>query len=114
MSVAIGLTGADGNYAFVALLRQLYCICQPIEVLFFTGLQRRIGSGQQVEIRHIAKKILEGNFRGVMATSLTPGQLNEDKVPFDRTLFKEAKDDLQKLRLVHYPLIIQNISDDIR
>ena len=186
MFIAIGLTGAVGAWAFVALLRQLYYICQPSEVLIFAGLRRRIGSGQQVgyrtvrggsalripvleevmrldlsnmtidlrvenayskggiplnvsgvanikisgdepgihnaierligkeqsEIRHIAKETLEGNLRGVMA-SLTPEQLNEDKVTFARTLLEEAEDDLQKLGLVLDTLQIQNISDDV-
>ena len=187
MFIAIGLTGAAGAWAFVALLRQLYYICQPSEVLIFSGLRRQIGSGQQVgyrtvrggsalripvleevtrldlsnmtidlrvenayskggiplnvsgvanikisgdepgihnaierligkeqdEIRHIAKETLEGNLRGVMA-SLTPEQLNEDKVTFARTLLEEAEDDLQKLGLVLDTLQIQNISDDVR
>ena len=187
MFIAIGLTGAAGAWAFVALLRQLYYICQPSEVLIFSGLRRRIGSGQQVgyrtvrggsalripvleevtrldlsnmtidlrvenayskggiplnvsgvanikisgdepgihnaierligkeqdEIRHIAKETLEGNLRGVMA-SLTPEQLNEDKVTFARTLLEEAEDDLQKLGLALDTLQIQNISDDVR
>ena len=42
MFIAIGLTGAAGAWAFVALLRQLYYICQPSEVLIFSGLRRRI------------------------------------------------------------------------
>ena len=187
MFIAIGLTGAAGAWAFVALLRQLYYICQPSEVLIFAGLRRSTGSGQEVgyrtvrggsalripvleevmrldlsnmtidlrvenayskggiplnvsgvanikisgdepgihnaierligkeqdEIRHIAKETLEGNLRGVMA-SLTPEQLNEDKVTFARTLLEEAEDDLQKLGLALDTLQIQNISDDVR
>ena len=187
MFVAIGLTGAAGLWAFILLLRQLYYICQPSEVLIFAGLRRRTGSGQtlgyrtvrggsalripvleevmrldlsnmiidlrvenayskggiplnvsgvanikisgdepgihnaierligksQDEIRHIAKETLEGNLRGVMS-SLTPEQLNEDKVTFARTLLEEAEDDLQRLGLVLDTLQIQNISDDVR
>ena len=187
MFVALGLTGAAGLWAFVILLRQLYYICQPSEVLIFAGLRRRTGSGQTVgyrtvrggsalripvleevmrldlsnmiidlrvenayskggiplnvsgvanikisgdepgihnaierligksqdEIRHIAKETLEGNLRGVMS-SLTPEQLNEDKVTFARTLLEEAEDDLQRLGLVLDTLQIQNISDDVR
>ena len=187
MLIAIGLTGAAGLWAFVVLLRQLYYICQPSEVLIFAGLRRNTGSGQRVgyrtvrggsalriplledvmrldlsnmiidlrvdnaysrggvplnvsgvanikisgdepgihnaierligksqeEIRHIAKETLEGNLRGVMA-SLTPEQLNEDKITFARTLLEEAEDDLQKLGLVLDTLQIQNISDDVR
>ena len=187
MFVALGLTGAAGLWAFILLLRQLYYICQPSEVLIFAGLRRRTGSGQNVgyrtvrggsalripvleevmrldlsnmiidlrvenayskggiplnvsgvanikisgdepgihnaierligksqdEIRHIAKETLEGNLRGVMS-SLTPEQLNEDKVTFARTLLEEAEDDLQRLGLVLDTLQIQNISDDVR
>ena len=187
MFVAIGLTGAAGLWAFILLLRQLYYICQPSEVLIFAGLRRRTGSGQTVgyrtvrggsalripvleevmrldlsnmiidlrvenayskggiplnvsgvanikisgdepgihnaierligksqdDIRHIAKETLEGNLRGVMS-SLTPEQLNEDKVTFARTLLEEAEDDLQRLGLVLDTLQIQNISDDVR
>ena len=187
MFIALGLTGAAGVWAFVVLLRQLYYICQPSEVLIFAGLRRTTGSGKPVgyrtrrggsalriplleevmrldlsnmiidlrvenaysrggiplnvsgvanikisgdepgihnaierligksqdEIRHIAKETLEGNLRGVMA-SLTPEQLNEDKVTFARTLLEEAEDDLQKLGLVLDTLQIQNISDDVR
>ena len=187
MFVAIGLTGAAGLWAFIILLRQLYYICQPSEVLIFAGLRRSTGSGQSVgyrtvrggsalripvleevmrldlsnmiidlqvenayskggiplnvtgvanikisgdepgihnaierligksqdDIRHIAKETLEGNLRGVMS-SLTPEQLNEDKITFARTLLEEAEDDLQRLGLVLDTLQIQNISDDVR
>ena len=187
MFIAIGLTGAAGFWAFVVLLRQLYYICQPSEVLIFAGLRRTTGTGQKVgyrtvrggsalriplleevmrldlsnmiidlrvdnayskggiplnvsgvanikisgdepgihnaierligksqdEIRHIAKETLEGNLRGVMS-SLTPEQLNEDKITFARTLLDAAADDLQKLGLVLDTLQIQNISDDVR
>ena len=187
MFFAVGLTGAAGLWAFVVLLRQLYYICQPSEVLIFSGLGKTTGDGRKVgyrtvrggsalripvleevmrldlsnmiielrvenayskggiplnvagvanikisgdepgihnaierligksqdEIRHIAKETLEGNLRGVMA-SLTPEQLNEDKITFARTLLEEAEDDLQKLGLVLDTLQIQNISDDVR
>ncbi len=187
MFLAIGLTGAAGLWAFIILLRQLYYICQPSEVLIFAGLRRNTGSGKPVgyrtvrggsalripvleevmrldlsnmiidlrvenayskggiplnvsgvanikisgdepgihnaierligksqeEIRHIAKETLEGNLRGVMS-SLTPEQLNEDKITFARTLLEEAEDDLQRLGLVLDTLQIQNISDDVR
>ena len=76
------------------------------------AIERLIGKSQD-EIRHIAKETLEGNLRGVMA-SLTPEQLNEDKITFARTLLEEAEDDLQKLGLVLDTLQIQNISDDVR
>ena len=53
MLIAIGLTGAAGLWAFVVLLRQLYYICQPSEVLIFAGLRRNTGSGQRVGYRTV-------------------------------------------------------------
>ena len=76
------------------------------------AIERLIGKSQE-EIHHIAKETLEGNLRGVMA-SLTPEELNEDKITFARTLLEEAEDDLQKLGLILDTLQIQNISDDVR
>ena len=51
MLIAIGLTGAAGVWAFVVLLRQLYYICQPSEVLIFAGLRRTTGTGERVGYR---------------------------------------------------------------
>ena len=187
MAIAFLVSIGGGIWAFVTLLRKLYFICQPSEVLIFSGLRRSTSDGKivgyrtvrggssiripvleevmrldlsnmiidlrvdnayskggiplnvsgvanikisgdepgidnaierligktQDEIRHIAKETLEGNLRGVMA-SLTPEQLNEDKITFARTLLEEAEDDLQKLGLVLDTLQIQNISDDVR
>jgi len=60
----------------------------------------------------LAKQTLEGNLRGVLA-SLTPEQVNEDKIAFAKSLLDEAEDDLEKLGLVLDNLQIQNISDEV-
>ena len=162
MAFAFLISVGGGIWAFVTLLRKLYFICQPSEVLIFAGLRRSTSDGTTVgyrtvrggssiripvleevmrldlsnmiidlrvenayskggiplnvsgvanikisgdepgidnaierligktqdEIRHIAKETLEGNLRGVMA-SLTPEQLNEDKITFDRREFRD-------------------------
>ena len=184
---SIGFTVVAAGSAFTLVLRRLYYICQPSEVLIFAGSRTVTSSGQTVgyrlvkggsslrlpvfeevmrmdlsnmiidlkvdnayskggvplnvtgvanikvsgnepgihnaierllgksqeQIQRIAKETLEGNLRGVMA-SLTPEQLNEDKITFARTLLDEAEEDLQKLGLVLDTLQIQNISDDVR
>ena len=53
MFIAVGLTGAAGLCAFVVLLRQLYFICQPSEVLIFSGLSRNTGDGRRVGYRTV-------------------------------------------------------------
>ena len=64
-------------------------------------------------IEQLAKETLEGNLRGVLA-SLTPEQVNEDKIAFAKILLEEAEDDLEKLGLVLDNLQIKNISDEVR
>ena len=184
---SVGITAVAAGSAFAMVLKRLYYICQPSEVLIFAGLRTVTSSGKTVgyrlvkggssvrlpvfeevmrmdlsnmiidlkvdnayskggvplnvtgvanikvsgnepgihnaierllgksqeQIQRIAKETLEGNLRGVMA-SLTPEQLNEDKITFARTLLDEAEEDLQKLGLVLDTLQIQNISDDVR
>ncbi|MCG9892323.1 MAG: flotillin family protein [Thermosynechococcaceae cyanobacterium MS004] len=176
-----------GSGSLALIIRNLYYICPPSEVLIFAGSRRRTQSGRQVgyrivkggssiriplleramrmnltnmiielrvsnayskggiplkvdgvanikiageeptihnaierllgksskEIEQIAKETLEGNLRGVLA-SLTPEQVNEDKIAFAKSLLDEAEDDLEKLGLVLDTLQIQNISDDVR
>jgi flotillin len=176
-----------GTGAGIFVIRNLYYICQPNEVLIFAGGSRRLADGRRVgyrlvkggssvrlplleralrmdltnmiidlkvsnayskggipltvegvanikiageepaihnaierllgktreDIEQMAKETLEGNLRGVLA-SLTPEQVNEDKIAFAKSLLDEAEDDLEKLGLVLDTLQIQNISDDVR
>jgi flotillin len=62
-------------------------------------------------IYKIAKDTLEGNLRGVLAT-LTPEEVNEDRLKFAASLIDEADNDLQQLGLQLDTLKIQNVSDD--
>ncbi|NEO30305.1 MAG: flotillin family protein [Symploca sp. SIO3C6] len=75
------------------------------------AIERLLGKSRQ-QIEQLAKETLEGNLRGVLA-SLTPEQVNEDKIAFAKSLLEEAEDDLEKLGLVLDNLQIQNISDDV-
>jgi flotillin len=182
----LALFGLGGG-SLALVIRNLYYICQPSEVIIFAGSQQQTPTGQQVgyrlvkggssirvplleralrmdltnmiidlrvsnayskggiplkvegvanikiageeptihnaierllgkdrkEIEQMAKETLEGNLRGVLA-SLTPEQVNEDKIAFAKSLLEEAEDDLEKLGLVLDTLQIQNISDDVR
>lgn len=81
------------------------------EPTIHNAIERLLGKSQK-QIEKIAQQTLEGNLRGVLA-SLTPEQVNEDKMAFARSLLEEAEDDLQKLGLVLDNLQVQNISDDV-
>ncbi len=63
------------------------------------------------EIHKIAKDTLEGNLRGVLAT-LTPEEVNEDRLKFAQSLIDEADNDLKQLGLQLDTLKIQNVSDE--
>ncbi len=62
-------------------------------------------------VEQIAKETLEGNMRGVLAT-LTPEEVNDDRLKFARSLLAEAEHDLTRLGLVLDNLKIQSVSDD--
>jgi flotillin len=64
------------------------------------------------EIMQIAKDTLEGNLRGIVAT-LTPEEVNEDRLKFAQTLIEEADEDMKKLGLELDTLKIQNVTDEV-
>lgn len=63
-------------------------------------------------IQQIAKENLEANLRGVLST-LTPEEVNEDRLKFAQTLIDEADDDIRKLGLELDVLKIQNVTDQV-
>jgi flotillin len=75
------------------------------------AIERFLGVGRD-RIMAVAKETLEGNLRGVLAT-LTPEEVNEDKIKFAQSLLDEAEDDLRRLGLELDTLKIQDVSDDV-
>ena len=68
--------------------------------------------GREVrEIQLVAQQTLEGAVREVIAT-LTPEEVNEDRLKFAESLMTTAEDDLHKLGLQLDTLKIQNVHDD--
>lgn len=64
------------------------------------------------EISRVARETLEGNLRGVVAT-LTPEELNEDRLRFAERIAEDVSRDLSKLGLQLDILKIQSVSDDV-
>ena len=62
-------------------------------------------------IGQIAKETLEANLRGVLAT-LSPEEVNEDRLKFSQQLINEADDDIKTLGLDLDVMKIQNVTDD--
>ena len=74
------------------------------------AIERFLGRTRD-EIMKVARETLEGNLRGVLAT-LTPEEVNRDRVKFAEELLTEADKDLKSIGLELDTLKIQNVSDD--
>jgi flotillin len=81
------------------------------ESTFNNGVERLLGKHVD-EIEQLAKETLSANLRGVLAT-LTPEEVNEDRLKFAAQLLEEADQDLQKLGLQLDTLKIQNVTDEV-
>jgi len=74
------------------------------------AIERFLGRGLG-DVQQVAKETLEGNLRGVLAT-LTPEEVNEDRLKFADSLAAEVEQDLAKLGLHLDVLKIQHVTDD--
>src|SRR5829696_2428235 len=74
------------------------------------AIENFLGKPRQ-EIGRVVKETLEGHLRGVLAT-MTPEELNQDRLKFARQLEASAKPDFDKLGLELDVLKIQHIADD--
>jgi flotillin len=82
---------------------------QP-ETVFNNAVERLLDKTEE-EIWSLAKDTLMGNLRGVLAT-LTPEEVNEDRLGFARALSEDAGEDLAALGFHLDVLKIQNVSDE--
>lgn len=64
------------------------------------------------ELTRVSRETLEGYLRGVVAT-LTPEDLNEDRLSFAERIASDVSRDLTKLGLQLDTLKIQSVSDDV-
>lgn len=74
------------------------------------AIERFLGRGR-TDIGRVAKETLEGHLRGVLAT-MTPEEVNQDRLKFAEQLSTEVEADLAKLGLEIDTLKIQHVSDD--
>ncbi len=75
------------------------------------AIERFLGRKRE-EIIRVARETLEGNLRGVLAT-LTPEQVNEDRLEFADRISRYVERDLSKLGLQLDTLKIQSVSDEV-
>lgn len=86
-------------------------IASEPETDFNNAVERLLGKSE-TEIAALAHETLMGNLRGVLAT-LTPEQVNEDRLTFAENLMAEAGEDLKKLGFRLDVLKIQNVTDEV-
>ncbi len=79
-------------------------------IVMNNAIERFLGKSRD-EIARVAKETLEGHLRGVLAT-MTPEEVNEDRLKFADQLTTEAGPDLAKLGLQLDTLKIQQVADD--
>ena len=82
------------------------------EPLIHDAIVRFLGKSR-AEVVQIAKATLEGSLRGVLAT-MTPEQVNADKLMFAERLVHEVEQDMTTLGLVVDTMKIQNVQDDVK
>ncbi len=85
-------------------------IASEPETVFNNAVERLLGKTEE-EIKQLAKDTLMGNLRGVLAT-LTPEEVNEDRLGFAKALSEDAGEDLAALGFHLDVLKIQNVSDE--
>ncbi len=81
------------------------------EGILSNSVERFLGRPSEY-IQQVAKENLEANLRGVLST-LTPEEVNEDRLKFAQTLIDEADDDMKTLGLELDVLKIQNVTDQV-
>ncbi len=80
------------------------------EPVINNAIERFLGKPREMVMK-VARETLEGNLRGILAT-LTPEEVNRDRVKFAQELLHEADKDLSNLGLELDTLKIQHVSDD--
>lgn len=112
LTVNVHVTGAFSKGGIPLTVQGVANVKLPgDEPLLSNAVERFLGRSRD-EIYHVAKEMLEGNLRGVLAR-LTPEEVNEDKMRFAHTLLEEAEHDMSRVGLVLDTLKIQNVTDDV-
>lgn len=83
---------------------------EPSQIM--NAIERFLGR-ERDELRRVAKETLEGTLRGVLAT-LTPEEVNENRLKFAQTLAADVEGDFEKLGLTLDTLKIQHVTDDVQ
>jgi flotillin len=110
IEISVGNAFSKGNIPLnVEAIANVKIASEP-EAVFHNAVERLLGKTED-EIRALAKDTLMGNLRGVLAT-LTPEEVNEDRLGFAKALAEDAGEDLAALGFHLDVLKIQNVHDE--
>jgi len=110
LEISVANAFSKGNIPLnVEAIAAVKIASQP-QTVFNNAVERLLGK-TEVEIWNLAKDTLMGNLRGVLAT-LTPEEVNEDRLGFAKALAEDAGEDLASLGFQLDVLKIQNVSDE--
>lgn len=109
-SVAIRVTNAYSKGGIALDVQSIANVkVSSDEVLIHNAIERFLGRNKS-EILRVARETLEGNLRGVIST-LTPEQINEDRMKFADRVSEDVKKEMDKLGLHLDVFKIQSVSD---
>jgi flotillin len=111
ISVNMAVTGAYSEGGIPLSVTAVANIKVSTDPRYVANAIERFLASQRAEIARVAKETLEGHLRGVLAT-MTPEEVNTDRLKFAKHLTESASPDLQKLGLHLDTLKIQHVTDD--
>src|SRR3954468_15068007 len=111
ISVPIAVQGAYSEGGIPLNVQAIANIKVSTDRRFVGNAIERFLGKDRPEIARVVKELLEGPLRGVLAT-MTPEELNEDRLKFSKHLEQSAGPDLEKLGLELDVLKIQHVADD--
>ncbi|MEO8842360.1 MAG: SPFH domain-containing protein, partial [Kofleriaceae bacterium] len=111
ISVPIAVQGAYSEGGIPLNVHAIANIKVSTDTRFVGNAIERFLGKDRTEIARVVKETLEGHLRGVLAT-MTPEELNDDRLKFSKHLELSAGPDLEKLGLELDVLKIQHVADD--
>ncbi len=111
ISVPMAVTGAYSEGGIPLNVHAIANIKVSTDARFVGNAIQQLLGKDRSEISRMVKETLEGHLRGVCAT-MTPEDINQDRLKFARQLEQSAGPDLEKLGLELDVLKIQHIADD--
>ncbi len=111
ITVNMAVTGAYSEGGIPLSVSAVANIKVSTDPRYVANAIERFLASQRAEIARVAKETLEGHLRGVLAT-MTPEEVNTDRLKFAKHLEASANPDLQKLGLHLDTLKIQHVTDD--